>query len=193
MAATVTGLFVFAPGWAHTAFTGDYTMTRLTSIEKGGYYAFPDEHLPALASLFVPSKQGGKLLDPCAGEGRALDHLSRAWNLTPHANEIDDGRATQCKTLFGPKQVVHGDMYQLKASTNSFVGLWVNPPYTWDRTGDEKRREFGMLKYAWKWAQSDAFVLWTVYSHHITLEAATFLAKHSRQVEVWRLPGLHLG
>ena len=83
-------------------------MTRLTSIEKGGYYAFPDEHLPALASLFTPARQGGRLLDPCAGEGRALDFLARTWNLTPYANELDNQRAAACKALFGPKQTVSG-------------------------------------------------------------------------------------
>ncbi len=168
-------------------------MTRLTSIEKGGYYAFPDEHLPALASLFTPARQGGKLLDPCAGEGRALDCLARAWNLAPYANELDNQRAAECKALFGPKQTVQGDMYQLKASQASFSGLWVNPPYTWDKTGSEKRREFGMLKHAWRWVQPDGIVAWCVYSHHITLEAAMFLAKHSCHIDVWRIPGLHLG
>ncbi len=168
-------------------------MARLTSIEKGGYYAFPDEHLPALASLFAPARQGGRLLDPCAGEGRALDFLTRTWNLSAYANELDNQRAAQCKALFGPKQTVYGDMYQLKASQASFSGLWLNPPYTWDRTGDEKRREFGMLKFAWRWVQQDGIVAWCVYSHHITLEAAMFLAKHSRHVDVWRIPGLHLG
>src|SRR5205085_11341390 len=98
MAATVVGLLVYAPGKAHkTQVKGVYTMTRLTSIEKGGYYAFPDEHLPAVASLFAPARSGGKLLDPCAGEGRALDALSRAWNLTAYANELDTERAAACK------------------------------------------------------------------------------------------------
>ena len=166
---------------------------RLSSVEKGGYYSFPDEHLPALASLFAPARHGGKLLDPCAGEGRALDHLARAWNLTPYANEIDDGRAAACKALFGQGQTVHGDLYQLKASQASFTLAWCNPPYSWDKTGDEKRREFGMLKYTLKWAQPDGYIAWCVYGQHVTLDTAAFLAKHSRQVEVWRLPGLHLG
>jgi hypothetical protein len=51
-------------------------MTRLTSIEKGGYYPYPEDHLPALASLFAPDTHGGKLLDPCAGEGTALNYLA---------------------------------------------------------------------------------------------------------------------
>ncbi len=168
-------------------------MSRLTSIEKAGYYPFPDEHLPALASLFAPAKNGGKLLDPVAGEGRALDALATAWNLTAYANELDTARAAECQRLFGPTRAVQGDLFQLRASQGSFAVLWVNPPYTWSTTGDEKRREFGMLKHAWKWVQPDGLVLWAVYSHHLTLEATSFLAKHSRKVDVWRLPGLHLG
>ncbi len=168
-------------------------MARLTSIEKAGYYPFPDEHLPALSSLFTPTKSGGKILDPCAGEGRALDHLASAWNLTAYANELDSGRAVECQRLFGPTRAVQGDLFQLRASQGSFTVVYVNPPYTWSSTGDEKRRELGMLKHAWKWVEPDGYVLWAVYSHHLTLEAASFLAKHSREVNVWRLPGLHLG
>ena len=86
-------------------------MPRLTSIEKGGYYAFPDEHLPAVASLFSPMREGGRLLDPCAGEGQALHHLADAWQLTPYANELDTDRAAACQALFGPTQAVHGDLH----------------------------------------------------------------------------------
>lgn len=168
-------------------------MTRLTSIEKGGYYAYPDEHLPALASLFAPSAQGGRLLDPCAGEGRALQHLADAWALRPFANELDTARATACRHLFGPAQTVHGDLYQLRATTGTFTAVWCNPPYVWDKTGDEKRREFGMLKHAWKWLQADGWMLWCVYAHHITSDAAAYLASRAAQVDLWRLPGLHLG
>jgi hypothetical protein len=167
-------------------------MTRLTSIEKGGYYEFPEQHLPAVASLFMPSKSGGKLLDPCAGEGKALDFLAKAWNLTPYANELDDSRAAVCKLLFGAGHSVQGDMYQLKASNDTFSVVWSNPPYSWDSTGDEKRREFGMMKYAWKWVQQGGYMIWTCYGHHVTLNAAGFLAKHSSMVAGWRLPGLHL-
>jgi hypothetical protein len=70
----------------------------------------------------------------------------------------------------------------------------VNPPYTWDHTNtDDKRRELGMMKHAWKWLQAGGYMLWVVYAHHVTADAAAFLAKHSRTVDIWRLPGLHLG
>jgi len=167
---------------------------RLSSIEVGGYYPYPESHLVAMASLFAPSSYGGRLLDPCAGEGRALQHLAEAWRLTPYANELDTDRAAECQARFGPLQAVQGDLYTLRASLGSFSALWVNPPYTWEMgNSDEKRRELGMLKHSWKWVQPGGFVCWVVYAHHVTPDAASFLAKHSRAVDIWRLPGLHLG
>ncbi len=169
-------------------------MPRLTSVEKGGYYAFPAEHLPAVASLFAAASEGGRLLDPCAGEGRALQHLSSSWHLTPYANELDGERAAACRALFGPLQAVQGDLYTLRASLGSFPAIWLNPPYTWEvANSDDKRRELGMLKHAWKWLAPGGWMLWVVYAHHVTADAASFLAKHCKTVEVWRLPGLHLG
>ena len=36
-------------------------------------------------------------------------------------------------------------------------------------------------------------MLWCVYRTHLTEDAATFLAKNSTRVDVWALPGKHLG
>jgi len=169
-------------------------MPRLSSIEKGGYYAFPEEHLAAVTSLFTPAPSGGRLLDPCAGEGQALQHLAGVWRLTPYANELDTERATACQALLGPIQAVQGDLYTLRASLGSFPAIWLNPPYTWDLGNkDDKRRELAMLKHSWKWLQASGWMMWCVYAYHVTPDAASFLAKHCQSVDVWRLPGLHLG
>jgi len=169
-------------------------MPRLSSLERGGYYAYPVEHLAATASLFAPAANGGRLLDPCAGEGQALHHLAEAWRLTPYANELDTERTAACQARFGPIQAVQGDLYTLRASLGSFNVVWCNPPYTWEMGGgEEKRRELAMMKQAWKWVQPGGYMLWVVYAHHVTPDAAAFLAKHSRVVNIWRLPGLHLG
>jgi hypothetical protein len=123
-----------------------------------------------------------------------LQHLSDAWKLTPYANELDSERAAACQALFGPIQAVQGDLYTLRASLGSFPAIWLNPPYTWDMTNaDDKRRELGMLKHAWKWLAPGGWMMWVVYAHHVTADAASFLARHCKTVDVWRLPGLHLG
>src|SRR6266700_3345366 len=92
---------------------GDFAVTRLTSIEKGGYYPFNVAHIPALSALFQLPPEGGKILDPCAGEGTALAALAERFQLTPYANELDNARGVECKLRFPKGQAIIGDMYQL--------------------------------------------------------------------------------
>ncbi|MBZ0307098.1 MAG: DUF6094 domain-containing protein, partial [Anaerolineae bacterium] len=134
-----------------------------------------------------------KLLDPCAGEGDALQHLASVWGLTPYANELDTARAVACVEKFGATQAVQGDIFQLRTSSNGFLMAWVNPPYTWDMGSDEKRRELSFLKHSLKWVQTNGYIAWIVYAHHVTAEAAIALAKNCSQVDIWEVPELHLG
>jgi hypothetical protein len=164
----------------------------MTSIEKGGFYAFPSEWLPQAAKLFQAHPNGGKVLDPCAGEGEALQTLAEL-GLTPYANELDHDRHKSCVRRFGPLQALQGDMFQLRCSSQSFALAWVNPPYTWDLGGDEKRRELAFLKQSLKWVQPGGYVAWVVYAQHLNDLAATTFAKYCDLAEVWAVPGLHLG
>jgi len=168
-------------------------LARLSSHEVGGFYEYPPNYLPHVASLFASAMNGGKLLDPCAGEGDALAHLSDTWGLTPYANELDHERTAACVEKFGAIQAVQGDIFQLRASTNGFVGAWINPPYTFDMGSEEKRRELSFLKHSLKWVQTGGIILWVVYAHHVTADAAIVLAKNCSRVDVWQVPKLHMG
>src|SRR5690606_32700985 len=66
-------------------------------------------------------------------------------------------------------------------------------PYVWDLGSDEKRRELSFLKHSLKWVQPGGFMIWVVYAHHVTQDAALVLAKNCSSVDVWGVPGLHLG
>jgi len=168
-------------------------MAHLRSQAKGGYYPLPEQHLPAITSLIAPQKSGGRILDPCAGEGAALQHLAEAWHLTPYANELDHERSAACRELFGMENVVQGDLMTLRTPNSAYSVVYVNPPYTENKGGaSEKRREFEHLAHSFKWVQVGGLVLWVVYAHHMTQRAAEFLCKHSSSVDVYRLPGLHL-
>ena len=148
--------------------------------------------------LFCPSSRpltpAVRLLDPFAGEGAFLEAAAKAWNLTPYANELDGERAAACIARFGPTQAVRCDVERLVASNNAFGAAWLNPPYDHDAgASGSKRVEFRYLRHAWKWVQEGGLAFWCIYRQHITQEAAAFLAKHSSRVDVWALPGKHLG
>ncbi len=168
-------------------------MSRTASKLLGGYYPFSPEYIPAVASMFKTAPQGGLLLDPCAGEGAALEALATALHLKPYANELDHDRAETCRERFGIAQAVEGDLFQLRTPHHAYSLLWVNPPYT-ENLGhaSERRRELEMLKEAWKWCQDGGFVCWVVYNQHMTERAAQFLLANSDGVDVYRVPGLHL-
>lgn len=169
-------------------------MSRALSQLGGGYYPFPSEHLAALSSLFQPSTYTNSLIiDPCAGEGDALSYLAEKLNLVPYANELDKDRYERCKQRFGYTHATQGPMENLRTPLNAYTVLYINPPYDQNRGfAEEKRRELEMLKDAWKWTQDGGFVVWVVYAHHMSERAARFFVENARDIDIWRIPGLHL-
>ncbi|MCB0035312.1 MAG: hypothetical protein KDE51_14870, partial [Anaerolineales bacterium] len=79
-------------------------MPRLASIEKAGFYATPVAITKQIASFFH-APYGGRVLDPCAGEGEALATLAKQLNLEPYGNELHSGRAA---ALAAALQPLHG-------------------------------------------------------------------------------------
>ncbi|MCA9883148.1 MAG: hypothetical protein KC708_09265, partial [Anaerolineae bacterium] len=169
-------------------------MARLESKAVMGYLPIEERHHSALFSLVAPATSAHRLLDPFAGEGAFLEAAAQHWQVTPYANELDGDRAEQCVTRFGVRQAVRCDVERLIASNKAFSIGWFNPPYDHDATASgSKRVEFRYLRHSWKWIQDGGIVMWCVYRTHLTEEAAAFLSKNSTQVDVWALPGKHLG
>jgi len=59
-------------------------MARLMSQVKGGYYAAAPEAITAVLERLRPPESGECLvLDPCAGEGKALVQLAQGLKAVP--------------------------------------------------------------------------------------------------------------
>ncbi|MGB4873568.1 MAG: DUF6094 domain-containing protein, partial [Candidatus Promineifilaceae bacterium] len=67
-------------------------MTRLANIEKAGYFPLPVPVTDLLLS-HIAAPHGGRLLDPCAGEGAALVALAAGLGLDPYGVELHEDRA----------------------------------------------------------------------------------------------------
>jgi hypothetical protein len=136
-----------------------------------GYLPIETHHHAAIVSLVAPGTPAHKLLDPYADEGEFLGFASKAWNVTPYANELDGERAAKCLERFGPQQAVRCDVERLSVSLGAFSIGWLNPPYDYDAAAkNSKRIEFVYLRHAWKWLQEGAIALWCVYRSHLTEE-----------------------
>ena len=169
-------------------------MARSFARSIMGYLPLLEKHHAAVLSLVAKATPSHRFLDPTAGDGEFAEAAGEAWGMTVYTNELDHERADACIELFGAN-ALQGDVERLTASTGAFSLLWSNPPYDIDKTendGDSKRVEYRMLRQEWKWLQDNGIAMWCVYLHHITPAAATFLAKNSRSVDIWALPGKHL-
>ena len=69
-------------------------MARLMSQVRGGYYAAAPEAVAAVLERLRPPDQGECLiLDPCAGEGKALLQLAEGLRAIPYGIELSEDRA----------------------------------------------------------------------------------------------------
>jgi hypothetical protein len=167
-------------------------MSRLESIIKGGFYPLLEEWQPYLTNLFKPSKSEGRILDPFAGEGVAVEYLGNSLNLLPYAVENDLERGAVIQQKFGPVRGVIDDCYGMQMSNNSFPFIYLNPPYMPDEFSDSRRAEYKALQHHWKYLQLEGLMIWVVYAQQLTKAAARSFFNNCSRVDIYRFPELHM-
>jgi tRNA1(Val) A37 N6-methylase TrmN6 len=115
-------------------------MTRLANVEKAGYFPLPASVTNLILS-HINAPHGGRILDPCAGEGTALMALARALDLESFGVELHERRAQAAReavaALLGNENKntprILNDSYQsLITSRDGYNLLYLNPPYDHD-------------------------------------------------------------
>ena len=124
-------------------------MARLMSQVKGGYYAAPPEAVTAVLERLRPPDQGQCLiLDPCAGEGKAILQLAQGLNAVPFGIELSEDRAAAVRhSLPESQSLAPADFLRCAITHRSFSFIWCNPPYDY-ATGEEGRVEIQFLQRA---------------------------------------------
>ena len=124
-------------------------MARLMSQVKGGYYAAAPEAVAAVLDRLRPPDEGEVLiLDPCAGEGKALLQLAQGLHAVPYGIELSEDRAAVVREFLPEGQALApADFFRCAISHRSFSMCWVNPPYDY-ATGEEGRVESQFLERA---------------------------------------------
>ncbi len=124
-------------------------MARLMSQIKGGYYAAPPEAVAAVMERLRPPGNGAcTILDPCAGEGKALVQLAQGLRAIPFGVELSEDRAAVLRgSLPEGQALAPADFLRCLVSHRSFSFAYVNPPYDY-ATGDEGRVETQFIERA---------------------------------------------
>ncbi len=181
-------------------------MSRHANVEKAGYFPLPETITPLIAS-FISAPNGGRVYDPCAGEGDALAHLAAALHLEPYGVELHDLRASLAQKLIRTavpqdspeiigrdKRVLHLS-YEFVASTPEMFNLvYCNPPYMFADEMKDKEKEFGRDEYKWmvgtrKDLQPGGLFVWVVPQHMLLhRNSLTYLASWYDNVRAYRFP-----
>ncbi|MBA3530794.1 MAG: methyltransferase [Ardenticatenales bacterium] len=174
-------------------------MARLASAAKGGFYPLPPV-VTELVLTHLAAPQGGRILDPCAGEGEALATLAERLGLEAYGIELHQERAaaaTEClSTLTGrnlplldphERRIVAGDYRLARVARHGANLLYINPPY--DSDHEDGRLEYQWLRDTREWLQPDGVLLFVVPQHVLGYGmVARYLASWYRDVTVWRFP-----
>ncbi len=187
-------------------------MSRLEAIAAGLYYPTPEPVVVALARyLALPITGTVRLLDPCAGKGRALALLAEGLQQEAAVSRGLQRPAGQASAveLYGiepnleraqealariPNLLVTS-YFTATLSEGAFQLAFVNPPY--DDTSDadggpssaakSERLELRFLRRTTAKLAPDGVLIWIVPQSRLRA-AAKHLAEHYHDLACWRFP-----
>lgn len=152
---------------------------RLAGKAKAGFYPTPERVVEMILGYLCPTP-GCQVLDPCAGEGVALQRIADYLRGAPQAVELSRERALACRRR-GLK-TYQGDALTYRG--RGFGLLYLNPPYD-DGAGERLERTF--LKH-WSEALVPGGVLVYVIPERIVEAVEDYLTSWYGSLLVLRFP-----
>jgi len=159
---------------------------RPPALEKAGFYPTSTQVAEWLKSYFQPA-ESGRLLDPCTGEGIAASILARALHCQSWGAELSPARATLASEVMD--RLLNAPWSSCHLTNESITLLFLNPPYSHDRFGDQKRLELEFLKSSTpKLVRGGALVYIVPHRLLRDLDVASHLAGYYDHLTVHRYP-----
>lgn len=163
-------------------------MARLGSVAKMGYYPTPEKSHEYIRQWIENKDHRTKsefhYLDPCCGEGRALERLARqrGYNTTTWGIELDTERAMLATNNID--RVIQCSIFDARVNPLGSVGLlFLNPPYD---TEEGERVEMKFLKHSLKWLRPDGILVFIIPEHIVTPNAE-WISEHFYDIAIVRL------
>ena len=167
------------------------------NFAKAGYFPTDLPTVEASLAFLAPGDGEMQLLDPCCGEGVALDavgaHLSHEHAASTFGIEFDEERAYEAKQRLS--KCIHGDINDCVTGLRQFSLLWLNPPYgdlvsdhsdTRREGAGRQRLEKQFYKRSWQSLVFGGVMILIIPSYTLDREFCTWLTRHFSQLLVRR-------
>lgn len=161
---------------------------------KMGYYPTEREHMKSLSTLLkFPERKEFCVLEPSAGEGAAVEVLTRP-DLNEGAKifcvELDQQRAEVCRNNPAFEQTLCEDFLNgVKISNNCFTLCFGNPPYMSfeDDVFRERLENRFLEKVTANYLKIGGVLVWVIpYKSFIENWSIRYFLNHYKDINVWR-------
>ncbi len=163
-------------------------MARNAARLKMGFYPLPEGEAARLRAL-LEFAGPASVVDPCVGQGTALEIITQDTEVHRYGVELDAERAAiaQSKGI----ETIQGNAFDAIAKPESFSLLYLNPPYDSEigpgiNLAANNRMERLFLDHTYRWLVMDG-VLATVIPFERLMDCAGLLSSHFSQLNVFRM------
>ena len=124
---------------------------------KMGYYPLPESEAVKLRSLLFYSDPAS-VVDPCAGQGTALELVTSDAQVRRYGVELDAERARIASSK--GIETIQGNTFDAIVKPESFSLLYLNPPYDSEIGSIGNRRmEAVFLEHTYRWLRMEGVLI----------------------------------
>jgi hypothetical protein len=151
---------------------------------KMGYYPLPEAEGVKLRSLL--SFAGlASVVDPCVGQGTALEFVTSDAPVRRYGVELDAERARIASSK--GIETVQGNSFDAIATPESFSLLYLNPPYDSEiGTIANRRMEAVFLEHAFRWLRMEGVLILVIPFERLH-DCSGILSSHFAALNVFRM------
>ena len=151
---------------------------------KMGYYPLPESEGGKLRAL-LSFPQPASVIDPCVGQGTALDLVTGGAEVRRYGVELDSERARIASSK--GIETIQGNTFDAVAKSESFSLLYLNPPYD-SEIGSvaNHRMERLFLEHTYRWLKPAGVLVLVIPGNRLS-ECVDILAVHFRDKAIYRL------
>lgn len=156
---------------------------------KMGYYPTPLSVVERIKTFLSYPAANVNVLDPCCGEGAAVETLVEGVNATTYGIELDDYRAKKAKKS-KLDYVLNCGYEDVRISNDAFSCLFLNPPYDWQDGASEQhgheRTEKAFLKGTVRYLLPEGVLVYIVPQPRVTEDIAKILCYRFEDFNTYR-------
>ncbi len=151
---------------------------------KMGYYPLPESEGVKLRSLLSFDGRAS-VIDPCVGQGTALNLVTRDAPVRRYGIELDAERARIASSK--GVETIQGNTFDAIAQPESFSLLYLNPPYDSEiGTIGNRRMEAVFLEHTYRWLRMEGVLILVIPFERLH-DCTGILSSHFTSLSVFRM------